>query len=215
MNESNVAKNVHHDSISHKEERETIMKKLVVTLLFVSAFLLLAPAALAAAVNNTGTGDVNGVNTDLDDSNTFVLNTQTLALIKRAFLADGTAIVSGASIPKGTLVKFMIYINNNTPIAVNDVSVQDVLAAELQYQAGTIKVSNTVVDCGLNCDGTEEAAIYTAVDSGTAVTDLVSVADVGGYTAPNIDLGNQNAGNGQLNIAANRVWAVIFSVKVQ
>jgi len=192
------------------------------TVRLVSAIALVTMATLAIpttqAATNTGTGDIAGVPGDLTPSNTVTLTSATLALIKRAFLADGTALPSGASMPKGTLVKFMIYINNDTTVGANDVSVQDALAAAFAYQAGTIKTSNTVNNCAAAiCTPAEEAAIYAAVDAGTAKTDGTP-DDEASYTAgtTTIDLGNQNvAGNSQLDIAASKVWAVIFSVKMQ
>jgi hypothetical protein len=192
------------------------LSRLVLSLALLAVAGLAIPASRAAT--NTGTGDIAGVPADLTPSNTFTLNTSTLALIKRAFLANGTPITSGSSLPKGTLVKFMIYINNDTAFGVNDVSVQDVLASAFAYQAGSIKTSNTVAACAAAlCTGPEEAAIYAAVNGGTAKTDGTP-DDEASYTAgtTTIDLGNQNVGtNSQLDIAASKVWAVIFTVKMQ
>jgi uncharacterized repeat protein (TIGR01451 family) len=187
------------------------------TTLVALASLVLASAPLQAATN-TATGDIAGVNADLDDSNTFTLNSQTLALIKRAFLSDGTPVTSGATLPRGTVVKFMIYLNNDTAFAVNDVSVQDQLAAAFGYQPNSVKISNTVANCAaVACTGAEEATIYTAANAAAAGTDAVDPDGVS-YTAgtTTIDVGNQVvAGNAQVNAAANRVWAVLFTVVMQ
>ena len=191
------------------------------TVRVLSAIALVAMASLTIpatqAATNTGTGDIAGVPGDLTPSNTVTLTSATLALIKRAFLTDGTALTSGASLPKGTLVKFMIYINNNTTVGANDVSVQDALVG-FAYQAGTIKTSNTVANCAaVLCTPAEEAAIYTAVNTGTAKTDGTpddEASYTGGTTT--IDLGNQNVvTNSQLDVAASKVWAVLFTVKMQ
>ena len=192
------------------------------TVRLVSAIALVAIASLAIptaqAATNTGTGDIAGVPGDLTPSNTVTLTSATLALIKRAFLADGTALASGASLPKGTVVKFMIYIDNKTTVGANDVSVQDALQVGFAYQAGTIKISNAGVNCaGPICTPAEEALIYAAVNAGTAKTDATP-DDEASYTAgtTTIDLGNEKvATNTQLNIAASSVWAVIFTVKMQ
>jgi uncharacterized repeat protein (TIGR01451 family) len=192
------------------------------TVRVISAIALVAMASLtipaAQAATNTGTGDIAGVPGDLTPSNTVTLTSATLALIKRAFLTDGTALTSGASLPKGTLVKFMIYINNNTTVGANDVSVQDALAVGFAYQSGTIKTSNTFANClAALCTPAEEALIYAAVNTGAAKTDGTP-DDVASYTVgtTTIDLGNQNvATNTQLDIAASKVWAVIFTVKMQ
>jgi uncharacterized repeat protein (TIGR01451 family) len=173
----------------------------------------------AEAATNQGTGDVAGDGSALTDSNVFtVLSTGgALTLVKRAFLNDGTALASGATVPTGTLVKFMIYVNNSSSIAINDVSMRDVLAALFAYQGGTIKIDNSVANCAAaSCTGPEEAAIYAAADAASALTDAVD-ADTATYTAgtTTIDAGNQNAANGQLNAAANRVLALLFTVQVQ
>jgi hypothetical protein len=38
--------------------------------------------------------------------------------------------------------------------------------------------------------------------------------DVASFTGSTIDAGNQNAANAQLDIAADRVWAILFSAKM-
>jgi uncharacterized repeat protein (TIGR01451 family) len=178
------------------------------------ASMIISVSAFAA--DNTGTGDIGGVAADLTNSNTFTLNSTTLAITKRAFLADGTALTSGATLPRGTVVKFMLYVNNNTAVAVNDISMQDVLDATFSYQAGTIKVDNSVANCAAaTCTGPEEAAIYTAVDAASALTDAAG-DDVASHAAGTINLGNSVVGtNAQLNAAANTVYAVLFTVTMQ
>jgi len=181
----------------------------------VAIVFLLAPPARAA--DNTGSGDIAGVDADLSDSNTFSLSTTTLGLIKRAFLASsGAALASGASLPRGTQVKFMIYINNTTAVPVSDVSVQDVLDAAFLYDLGTIKVDNSVANCAAAaCTGIEEAAIFAAVDATAALNDAVGVGDVASYVGTTIDVGDAAQANAQLDILGSRVWAVSFTVTMQ
>lgn len=189
--------------------------KLITALALAAA--LLAAASPVQAATNTASGDIAGVVADLGNSNTFTLNAQALALIKRAFLTDGTPLTSGATLPRGTAVRFMIYVNNNTAFAVNDMSVQDVLAANFVYQAGTIKVDNSVNNCAaVACTPAEEAAIYAAVNAAAARTDAID-PDVASYTggSTTIDVGNQAVANAQLNVSANKVWAVVFTVVMQ
>ena len=187
----------------------------VAAFVLVAASLVLATPARAAT--NTVTGDIAGVDADLSDSNTVTLTTQALALIKRAFLSDGTALTSGTTLPRGTVVKFMVYINNNTAFGVNDVSVQDVLQAGFAYQASSLRVDNVVANCAaLACTPAEEAAIYASVNATAAKTDAID-ADVVNYTAgtTTIEAGNATSANGQLNIAGNKVWAMLFTVTMQ
>ena len=108
--------------------------------------LVLAPTT-ALAVDNQGVGDIAGNGGALTDSNVFQLFStgSALSLVKRAFQSDGTPIPDGATLPSGTPVKFVIYVNNNASIAMNDVSVRDVLDAAFTFQTGTIKVNGVLV----------------------------------------------------------------------
>src|SRR5262249_49677957 len=96
------------------------------------------PPQMALAATNTAVGNIAGVDADLNDSNTITLTTTTLSLVKAAFLSDGTPISSGATLAKGTVVKFLIYMDNTTPTPVDSVNVSDALAATFAYQAGTL-----------------------------------------------------------------------------
>jgi predicted outer membrane repeat protein len=136
-----------------------------------------------------------------------------LTLIKRAFLPDGTPIPTGSTIPGFIECKYLIYINNKD-VATSDVSVRDVLDPAFQYQAGTIQVNNSVAECTLAvCTAAEELGIFTAVDGAGFLTDAID-GDVASITGGTIDAGNQNVANLQLDINANAVWAILFSVKM-
>ncbi len=178
--------------------------------------LVLSLAAQAA--DNTGTGDVAGDGASLADSNVFSLNSTGagLALVKTAFLADGTPLTSGSTLATGTLVKFMIYVNNESSIAINDVSIQDVLDPLFLYQAGTIKVDNSVANCAATaCTPVEQAAIFAAADASAALSDGVD-GDAASFTAgTTVDAGNENQANAQLDVAANTVLALVFTVQMQ
>ena len=140
---------------------------------------------------------------------------QSFSIVKRAFLPDGTPILTGATIPNFMEFKYLLYINN-TGVAVSDVSVRDVLDAAFQYQAGTIKVDNSVAECALIvCTSAEELTIFTAVDAAAFLSDAVD-GDVASYTgaSSSVDAGNSTEANLQLNINADAVWAVLFSVKM-
>jgi len=139
-----------------------------------------------------------------------------LTLVKTAFWPDGTPIPTSATIPNGMEFKFLLYINN-PGFARSDVSVRDVLDPAFQYQAGTIQVDNSVAECAVAvCTPTEEQTIFTAVDGATFLSDAVD-GDVGSYTgaSSSVDTGNQNVANLQLDINADTVWAILFSVKMQ
>ena len=138
-----------------------------------------------------------------------------LNIVKRAYWPDGTSIPSGATVPIGVGFKFLLYINNQD-IARTDVSIRDVLDAAFQYQAGTIQADNSVAECAAAvCTVAEEQAIFTAVDGAAFLSDAVD-GDVASYTgaSTSVDAGDGNVGNAQLDVNANAVWAILFSVKM-
>jgi hypothetical protein len=136
-------------------------------------------------------------------------------LTKTAFWTDGTPIPTGATIPSGIEFKFLLYINN-PGLATGDVTVRDVLDPAFQYQAGTIQVDNSIAECAAaSCTVAEELAIYNAVDGAAFLSDAAD-GDVASHTLASlsVDAGNGNVGNAQLNIDADKVWAILFSVKM-
>ncbi len=152
-------------------------------------------------------------NTSEFGANTLV---QGLEIVKRAYLADGTPIPSGATMPDGVAFFFVLYVNNRQG-AVADVSLQDVLDPIFGYQPGTIRVDTSLAACAADaCTPAEEAAIFASVSATSALTDAED-GDVARYEAgtTTIDVGDQNASNAQLDVPANRVVAVLFSVRLQ
>jgi hypothetical protein len=198
-------------------KRQYVRKLQHIAALMLGVFLILSPVAQAA--DNTGTGDVAGDAAALADSNIFQLfATPALGLAKTAFLTvGGTQLTSGATLPTGTLVDFMIYVDNKASVVITDTSIQDILDPLFLYQAGTIRFDNTHINCaGAACIPAEEVTIYAAALGGTAVSDAVDGPDVGSFAGVTVDVGDQViVGNGQLDAAANRVLAVIFTVRVQ
>lgn len=182
----------------------------------IAGMATVAATPTQAAINK-GTGDIAGVAGDLTDSLDFVLNSTTLKLVKRAFLADGTPIASGSSVPTGTTVKFIIYVNNNTPVPIDDVSIQDVLAASFAYTANSIKIDNTTTCALEDCTALEEDAIFAAIDDNAPLTDAAAAGDVGSYDGTDtIDIGNSSeTNNDQLDILASSVFAVQITVTMQ
>jgi parallel beta-helix repeat protein len=136
-----------------------------------------------------------------------------LSLVKRAFQPDGTPLANGAALPAGTLVKYLLYVNNPAG-AVADVSVQDVLDPAFGYVAASMRIDASTDACvGAVCTPAEEAAILAAAEGGAAGTDAVD-GDVVSVTGSTLDAGNQAAANAQLDIAAGKVWAIVFTVKM-
>lgn len=162
---------------------------------------------VANAADNTATGDIAGVATDLTDSNTITINSTTLVLVKTAFLTDGTQLPSGATVASGTLVQFMVYVDNPTAATVPDVNIQDLLDPAFAYQAGTIRADNSLAT------GATEAEVYAAVSATAPLGDAVDGVDVAGITGATVSAGD-GAGNAQLDAGANAVWALLFTARV-
>lgn len=172
------------------------------------AALLVAAGPVVRAADNTATGDIAGIDADLTDSNTFTINTATLALVKTAFLTDGTQLASGATVAAGTLVQFLVYLDNPTGVTVADVNVEDVLDPAFVYQAGTLRIDNSLGT------GATEAAIYAAANATAALDDAVDGADAAGISGATVSAGS-GAGNAQVDAAAGAVWALLFTARVQ
>ena len=198
-------------------KRQYVRKLQHLAALMLGVFLILSPVAHAA--DNTGTGDVASDPAALVDSNIFQLFSTgaALTLVKTAYLnSTGVELTSGDTLPVGTLVDFMIYVNNAGSVAVLDTSIQDVLDPLFLYQAGSIRVDNSVGDCAADpCTNLEEAAIYASAILVAPSTDLVDAPDVASFGALTVDVGDENAANGPQGAAANSVLAVVFTVQVQ
>jgi uncharacterized repeat protein (TIGR01451 family) len=172
----------------------------------------------ALAENNIGIGDINGDSAALADSNTFQLFSTgaSLALVKTAWMtSDGSPIASNSTVPQGTFVDFMIYVNNQGSVAINDISIRDVLDGLFVYKAESIRVDNSVDDCAAAlCDTAEEAAIYAAASAVGNNLDAVD-GDTSSFAGVTVDVGDETIANATLNGAANKVLAVVFTVQVQ
>ncbi len=182
--------------------------------LTLGVFLTLSHVADAAT--NIGTGDVAGVDAALVNSAIFTLLTSNPTLVKVAFLAGGgAALTSGDAVPVGTSVDFMIYLNNEASIDINDVTIQDALTG-FAYTAGTIRVLNTTAECAATlCDAAEELVIYNAVRAVGAGTDgVLGGDDTVSFVGSTVDVGNEVQANAVQNAVANTVLAVVFTVTV-
>lgn len=192
---------------SKKLEFKWMITITIMAVVVVSAALLFPGSAMAA--DNVGTGDIAGDSASLNNSNTFSLFSTTMSLNKMAFLANGSQLTSGATLPRGTEVRFVIYIDNTTNVPLTDVSVQDVLDPTFAYQAGSMKVDNTLAS------GATQAVIYSTVNAVAGTVSDAIDANVASAVGVTIDVGDQNAANGQLDINANSVWAILFRTLMQ
>jgi hypothetical protein len=192
------------------------------------AGLMLALAAglipfAAQAADNTATFNLNGV--AQPDSNTFSLNSfnaANIALSKAAYLTDGTRLASGSGVPTGTVVHFILYVDNQTGVTVTNVNMADQLNALFQYTdiagGGTLKVASLAQNCATlgSCTAGEELNIRNALNS---AANLAEDAEDGSLTAgwdgtDTITVGS-SAGNAQLDVPATTTWGVLFAVTMQ
>ncbi len=151
-----------------------------------------------------------------DDQFTVGATPQVLSTVKRAFQLDETPVPSGSTLPQGTPVKFLIYVNNpGGPVA--DVSLQDILDSTFGWESGSLKFDSSLPSCAaLSCTLAEEDSIFAAVDAGTGGTETVD-GDVVSYIAGSttLDVGDRVQSNARLDLPGNRVWAVLFTVRLQ
>ncbi len=197
-----------------KRQYEKTLQRIAALML--GAFLFLSP--LAQAATNTGIGDVAGVDADLVDSNTFTLLTSTPTLFKAAFLtSDNSALTSGSTLPAGTSVDFLIYLNNDADLAVLDVGIQDTLVG-FTYVAGTIHVLNTTAECAvpLACTAGEELTIYTDANVPAALLTDGAGDDAASLNGTTVEVGNNglDTTNTQQDAAANVVLALVFTATI-
>jgi len=178
--------------------------------------VLLTLGSVAQAADNTGIGDVAGVDADLVDSNTFTLLPSTPTLFKAAFLTVGnTALTSGDTLPRGTSVDFLIYLSNEADLAVLDVGIQDTLVG-FTYVPGSIHVLNTTAECAvpLACTPAEELGIYNDARVAGAMSDAIN-DDEASFTGTTVEVGdNVTLGNTQQDAAANLVLALVFTATI-
>ncbi len=189
-----------------------------------AAILAMCSLQTAFAENNIGLGDINGDSAALADSNVFQLSSTGagLELVKTAWMtSDGSPITSGSTVPQGTSVDFMIFVNNQGSVDINDVSIQDVLNVLFTYQTDSIRVANVALpstggSCAIAvCTTDEEAEIYAGASVVATNGDATGDSDTSSFAGTTVDVGDENAANDPLNVTADRVLAVVFTVQVQ
>lgn len=192
-------------------------------LLLLLTFLMLLPTLAPAAVNigraNLGADPLPADGDFVTDSPPLTITATTLAVVKKAFLDDntGTEITSGSSVAKGTIVKFLIYIDNSAAIAASDVRMEDLLdKTAFTYQTGSLRWNNNVT-----ASAAPVATIYTDTNTGPALVDASGAADAGSADAValpasvRITFGAHSAqANAPLNIPAGRVAAFLFRARL-
>ena len=190
---------------------------------FLLLTLLILLPAISQAATNIGRADLGAdpLASDTDfitDSGILTITATKLAVIKKAFMDDasGTEIASGSTVVKGTIVKFVMYIDNTTSSQATDVRLVDLLdKTGFTYQAGSLKWNNVTT-----ATAAAVATIFTDTNNGLALTDAISAADVGSVdltpvTYAQVAMGaNTTQTNAVLNIPAGKVAAFMFRARV-
>ncbi|BCR05823.1 hypothetical protein DESUT3_28920 [Desulfuromonas versatilis] len=135
-----------------------------------------------------------------------------VSLTKQAFDQGGTWIPHGIRLPKGTRIKFMVYLFSDQS-ATNDVRFVDVLDPAFGYVPGTLRVGtmNTSSFGGVPLTPAEETTLF--ANATTVVGDAINSTDVAGISGATIEVGLP--GNAVLNVGNNRVWALTYEVVLQ
>ena len=208
-----------------KKHLETIFGVLRSALLaIVTVALLFGPTSSLAAIN-TATWDISGVAQADATFELISFNAGNITLNKTAFLAGAattTELVDGATVPSGTQVDFMLFVNNQNTTAVNNINIADVLnPAEFVYVPTFMRINTTNVCAADPCTPAERAALY---ENAVAIANEAEEAgDVAGYdaaAAPNpTGTAGLSAGNAQLDVTAapgaGSAFALVFRVTVQ
>lgn len=194
----------------------------------VLAAVMLFAAGTASAATNTAT-DAGGGGVSLTASPAVTVLSTQLTLVKAVYSgntclasSDSDAACGGGNstnVPTGTLLTFVIYVDNSTGLALTDVrfldSIRDVTAGPdyFEFQPDTYAAGQGI-RYATAVSGSTKAAIKTALGSGTILTNTVSGADIAGIdTAASPDLLSVGQpGNAALGVAATTTFAIEFNV---
>ncbi len=199
-----------------KKHLTTMFAILRGTMLAVMTGVIAFSPSAALAATNTASWDIGGVGQANATFNLVSFNAGNIDLTKTAFLAsDGSELADGATVPAGTQVDFMIFINNKTGVAINNINIADVLnPAEFAYVATNLQVGSTGECAALACNAAERTALYGAVAA--VASEAVEGGDVAGWTGgTNTVSAGSSAGNAQLNVPSATAWALVFRATVQ
>ncbi len=194
----------------------TYMKKGVAIILLLVAGMPIVMAATNDAANSVGGG------TTLTDSGNVTVTASTLALVKQVYDTSGNCLASSPAdagcntsatavvVPAGTALRFMIFVRNDTDLALPDIRFTDALdetGTGFTFTAASMKYVDTPTDVETI------ANIYTAVDGGTGQTDALGGPDdfmskVGGTIAVGAVTGQAST---TVNVPARKTFAMIFN----
>ncbi len=221
-----------------KKEEKMFSKLKSILIVIVALFAICAMAGSAmAAINNAVDGGGGGVT--LGASGNVTIISTALGLVKAVYDSAGNCLASSDSdalcgstnsinVPTGTLLTFVIYVDNTSTVQATDVrfrdDIDDVAADYFEFQTTTY---GSAPDRGIMWGTRASAAadknnIYTAATTGTAQTNALDgstqvneYAGIDTTTSPDeLYVGGDASSpdNDQVDIAASTVFAVSFDV---
>jgi len=195
--------------------------KILRPVFFLALFMAMPSAWAATNIGRANLGaDPTNPDTDyITDSPTLTLTSATLAVVKKAFLDDGsgTEIADGSSVVKGSIVKFLIYIDNSTSTQSSDVRLEDQLNdTDFTYQTGSLTWNNYVTNTAATV-----ATVFSDTNAGgggVALSDAVDgdVASVDTSLSPDqVTMGaHSSQANGAVNVPAGKIVAFMFRARI-
>jgi hypothetical protein len=194
----------------------TCLRTAAVGLLLLTVWI---PSAIAAT--NAVTGGINGINNGTlrggDGTGTarIILNVSEFALVKQARDLAGNVLPYNSNVVSGQEIYFVLYVDNTTPISINDLRITDRLnESEFTYIPNSIELTTVPT-------GSDDAALWSGTWSAVSDTlggpdDSASIEDTGG--PPERDRLTVGSVFGQANqildIPGNSIRAVRFRVRV-
>lgn len=201
-----------------KEQKTTtvfgVLRSAILALLV--GALIFGPSMALAATNSATFGIAVAPATASNTVTLFSVDTSGLQLFKRAFLSDGTAIADSSTLPVGTTVKFMLYVDNFAGAAVSDLNIADTLAG-FTYTGPSIKMLTNLPGCAANdgtCTAAEEATMFGLLDpTGALNDDVTTTFDAAGISGATVSAG-RTAGNQQLDLLLDQTWGLLFTTTI-
>jgi hypothetical protein len=231
--------NINASTKKKEEKMRTIHKFLSVV---TGALIVTAlPVSTALAALNQATN--SGSSVPLNPSGTVEVTSSQLVLVKVVFNTSGTCLASSdgdgacngglatVNVPVGAEVVFVIYVSNPTGITASDIRFQDAIrdvttgSDYFAFQTNEFAAGQGIMWATRAATGATKANIWTALSSGTALTNAVD-GDTGTNEYCGIDTtvspdlltcGGTGAvgSNDQVNIANDQLFAVKFHVTKQ
>lgn len=145
------------------------------------------------AADNTATGSIGGVPGTLQSSATVSLTVNELTLIKEVRSAIGDPLPREASAGQGTVIWFVIYVNNDTSSALDDIQLEDPVAqgagnfSVMELSSG---VHAQAIDLANITPGNEQAALNAAWNNSWQ-----NITDTAGDNANDLASGEYDSGS--------------------